>query len=270
MIIRKEIGDCILKSSRVMGKSFTPIPAEVDDLEQELRDSHVRLKDVPDTEKGWESIESDLETPRRDESSSHLHLVSITPKEPVPPVDPDDGAEIIQLQYPVKGLVAAERKGILNEAEARFHKRDAIEQAVRTARESTAPPAPPTPRRGVAKIRHLPRAAFWIAGAFMVCATIAVAMTVVWSLYGAEPAPSQTLEAPPLSSVQLELRDVPQGATVRVDGQPIQGSAIELPIDGRSHSLSVEAEGYQSWTLNLTPEVDEALPVQLVPENTED
>lgn len=171
----------------MMEKSPTPIPTPIRELDKELRDSHVRLKDVPTTEEDWKAIDSESKpsaveaSPALNRSGPRLQLVSITPKEPVPSVDPDPRAEIIPLRPHVKGLVAAERESIAREDEARFHQRDTIEQAVRRSRESTEPPPPPPPSPVASRPRWEPRTLKWLVAALFGVAALVAAAILLWA-----------------------------------------------------------------------------------------
>lgn len=255
-----------------MEKSPTPIPSPAQELDDELRDSHVRLKDVPTTEQEWDAVDADSTAsevdspPLLNTSGARLQLVSITPKEPVPSVDPDPGAEIIPLRHPAGGLVAAERSHIADQSEAKFHKRNAIEQAVRTSKKSTTPPPTPNAPLLTTRTRRRPRGLIWLVAALFVFATLVVGAILSWSLWSAEPTPARPSNGPsPISSIQLDLRGVPSGATISVDGEQLQGTTIELPVDGQHHTLSIEADGYQPWTLTLNPSTNLEVPVQLTP-----
>jgi serine/threonine-protein kinase len=49
------------------------------------------------------------------------------------------------------------------------------------------------------------------------------------------------------SSIQVELRGVPRGAVITVDGAPAPGPVLELPRDGRNRVIRVAATGKTPW-----------------------
>ena len=80
------------------------------------------------------------------------------------------------------------------------------------------------------------------------------------------PLPVARKLAPPAPAapthVTLQLRGLPEGATVSVDGQPAT-ERIEVPSDGRPRNVAVEAKGKKPWQLSFIPNMDQALDVTL-------
>lgn len=66
--------------------------------------------------------------------------------------------------------------------------------------------------------------------------------------------------------VHITLSGVPEGATIRLDGTPVEGTSLELPPDGRERVLAVSADGYRSWRHRFVPREDAALEVEMSPE----
>lgn len=161
-----------------MGNPTTPLPTVVPDLEQDLRESHVRLKDVPRTEAEWEEVERSL-TPALPER--HLRLVSTSPTPSEQPAEDDDAATVIPFQRASRGIVAAERAHITDDAEARFHHREAIEHAVRIARETSAT-SPAAAAHSRSTVRRSPAArGALLVGVIVLCALVATVLLLLRS-----------------------------------------------------------------------------------------
>jgi serine/threonine protein kinase len=93
-----------------------------------------------------------------------------------------------------------------------------------------------------------------------------------WLKPSPPPAPvSKPVEriAPPVQQVTLQLRGIPEGARVSLDGQPAS-ERMQLAADGRTRSLAVEAKGKRPWQLSFVPQTDQSLDVALedVPPST--
>ena len=82
----------------------------------------------------------------------------------------------------------------------------------------------------------------------------------------AEPAEAAAEPEPPTEpeTVLLALSGVPSGATVTVDGEPVDDTEIELPRGDGSHEVQVTAEGFEPWTQTVTASEDTDLSVELV------
>lgn len=63
--------------------------------------------------------------------------------------------------------------------------------------------------------------------------------------------------------VRLTFRNVPEGATIILDGSPTEGSPLEIARDDSEHEIAIEAEGYHPWTMSFLPEADTIVYVDL-------
>ena len=113
-------------------------------------------------------------------------------------------------------------------------------------------------------------------------AVAAVGVLVAWQLTsGREPPPKASIAAaapaqvkepeppppPPLPThVTVELRGVPQGATVTVDGTPSADNPIELPRDNKNRVIKVAAKGSSPWQVVHHASADAEFDVLLVEE----
>jgi hypothetical protein len=88
------------------------------------------------------------------------------------------------------------------------------------------------------------------------------------------PGPAATPAAPasPLApvaaapeSVTLDLRGLPVGAELRLDGAVVSGPPLKLRRDGKRHLLEVSAAGYNDRTLELEADRDRVVDLPLTP-----
>jgi serine/threonine-protein kinase len=116
--------------------------------------------------------------------------------------------------------------------------------AVGPASAQTAGGVSPVPARGGVPAWLLPVGAAIVAGA------------LVMLFAGREPpeppapAPAEAAadqDPPPPEQVHVELRGVPDGAQVLVNGKPADGTSLELPNDGHARLIEVQAPGRKPW-----------------------
>ena len=251
-------------------KPFQTLSPE--ELESCLRDSHVEIKGSPEGDGGPAPVGGVVETsapagPATGEGGApRLHLVSSASPEPERLAAVETGEHRGRDHH----LIDAERRSGGDDTEARFHRRRIIVQAVRAVRDSRSPSVGNEPSGG--STPSLLRTSLWIAGAAAVAASIAFGLSMALRAPGpgAQPAGAD-LNAPPVpvEAVRLELRGVPEGATVRLDGATVRGSTVSVTADGEAHTLSVDAAGYRRWSVTLAPSADRAVPVELAAEPPE-
>jgi hypothetical protein len=124
---------------------------------------------------------------------------------------------------------------------------------------SAAPAALPRPPRipDEALRRHGLGRATWTAIAIATLTTAAALIVMLRSNSAWDPADARGLprdatatipvvEPQPIA-IQVELRGLPQGATISVDGARALGPTLELPRDGRNRVIRVTAEGKAPW-----------------------
>ena len=70
----------------------------------------------------------------------------------------------------------------------------------------------------------------------------------------AEAEPPPPTAAPPPANVSLV--GLPEGAEVRLDGQPHEGSTLAVPRDGEAHAIEVSAPGHRPWRVERVIESD--------------
>jgi serine/threonine-protein kinase len=105
----------------------------------------------------------------------------------------------------------------------------------------------------------------WLLPAAAAALLVFVGGAVLWLAPRPPPRAVSTPASPPIaasSRVTLQLRGLPAGAVVRLDGQPA-GERLQLPADGRTRSLAVEARGKKPWQLSFVPQGDQVLDVAL-------
>lgn len=225
-----------------------------EELETSLRDSHVAIK---------ETLRARGELEPDDEAAAAPPRLRLVTKAAADVTVEDDRAKLVELRAPGRGLVDAERLSAGDGTEAKFHRRREIARAVQAARESRRAPALGAPSPAPSLLRR----ALWFAGGVAVAVSLAFGVGLAWpSSSPRQPPPdvaAGTLPLP-LSAVTLDLRGVPEGATIRLDGAPVQGPAVAVEADGQAHTLSVDAAGYRHWSVTLVPAVDRAIPVDLV------
>jgi serine/threonine-protein kinase len=85
----------------------------------------------------------------------------------------------------------------------------------------------------------------------------------------AEPAPAEDAAevvvepaAAPEATVSVELRGVPEGAEIRVDGEPVE-APLELPRDGEAHEVEVRTRDGRSWSVSHEASADGSYAVEL-------
>jgi serine/threonine-protein kinase len=80
-------------------------------------------------------------------------------------------------------------------------------------------------------------------------------------------APSAVLAdaAPIKDEVTIEFTVVPASATVLVNGEPIEGKTKALPRSDLPVQVRIEADGYLDRTIDLIPNRDKEIPIELVP-----
>jgi hypothetical protein len=79
----------------------------------------------------------------------------------------------------------------------------------------------------------------------------------------ADAPPPTTLASSDEEPVRLTLLGVPEGAVVRVDGEPITGTATDLERDGATHALEVETADGRIWTGQHVATADGSYQVEL-------
>jgi hypothetical protein len=246
VIIRKKEHDCIDKRRGIMRSPSTPLPTDVPALDQQLRESHVReRKETPP-----EVVHGVEISPRETTEPVRLRIVSSSIGAPP---DEDDGSDdvVVPMERRAEGLVALERAVIKDESEAKFHKRETIERTVRSVRRSSIPPPAVTTWSVPWRLARLRRLAVWVGCAAAVCTVVVAAILVANHWNAVSSGRSATVP-----SVRIDLGGVPEGARVSVDGVPSSSStSVELVL----------AEGFEPWTLTLTPTASREVPVRLVP-----
>lgn len=231
-----------------------------EELEAYLRDSHVAIKETLRARGELEAGDEAAAPSPPPGSPPRLRLVTRDAEDDTPDADQ---AKLVELRARGRGLVDAERMVSGDGSEAKFHRRHMIAQAVRAARDSRSAPAVAVPRRAPSMLRMV----LWIVGAVAVAASVVFGLAL--ALQPSSPGPASPDEAAPvlplpLSAVRLDLRGVPEGATIRLDGTPVQGTTVAVDADGEAHTLSVEAAGYRRWSVTVTPAADQTIPVDLM------
>ena len=125
---------------------------------------------------------------------------------------------------------------------------------------SAAPVALPRPPRipDEALRRHGLGRATWAAIAIAALTTAAALIVMLrsndaWPPADARALPSEVTAAiavppaPKPSAIDVELRGLPQGSAISVDGAPAVGPTLELPRDGRNRVIRVTAQGKAPW-----------------------
>jgi serine/threonine-protein kinase len=89
-----------------------------------------------------------------------------------------------------------------------------------------------------------------------------------------EPAPPEasivTDELPPIgepappADVEVRVTELPDGATLRWDGEPVV-SPFRVPRDGRPHRLEASAPGHEPRGIDVSPQADVLIPLALEP-----
>lgn len=180
----------------------TPIPEEEISSPDEgknslLRESQVRLK-AP--------VEPVI-PPRTDSPRPHLILIS-----------GGDQAHSEELGHGLDDEQGEKKRG-----EEKVHRRQVIEEALRTVDPSGVPPRRPTPAPAPKRPRR--RWAFLIVGALL---GLGVALGLAASR----------------AALQGEARSIelaaPPGVEVRLDGAVIDGARFSVPLDGRPHTLELD------------------------------
>jgi hypothetical protein len=227
-----------------------------EELEVYLRDSHVAIKE---TLRARGELEPGGEAAR---VPARLRLVANAADE-----DDADQAKLVELRARRRSLVDAERTVANDGAEAKFHRRREIAEAVQAVRDSCSVLAVAAPRRSSSVLRK----ALLIAGVAAVVASLALGLEL--TRRSASPGSASPHQAAgtlplPVSAVKLDLRGVPTGASIRLDGAPVRGTTVAVDADGQAHTLAVDAAGYRRWSVTLAPAADRTIPVDLSPQPT--
>ena len=83
----------------------------------------------------------------------------------------------------------------------------------------------------------------------------------------AAPAPVAPADAAPVvpDQVTIDFMIIPSTATVYVDGEPIDGKQHSFPRGETPVQVKIEASGYLDRTIDLIPDRDKGIPIELVP-----
>lgn len=83
-----------------------------------------------------------------------------------------------------------------------------------------------------------------------------------------EGAEAAEAEAPAAATITLTLTGVPEGASVTVDGNAVEGTEVELPSADAQHTVEVRLEGHRPFSQTVAGDSSTELAVTLEPEQT--